>query len=116
LQPTPDGQGFNPYNAHPVGWFINTFAPALNWAHGVATVVSDNVKPATDCDAPMVSQLSYCRAGMNPKILPFTCAPRFEPKAKSLCHAGVDVEFSTKGCVASPEMEDKKSDALFVWR
>jgi hypothetical protein len=40
--------------------------------------------------------------------------PKFAPNAKSLCHAGVDVEFSVNGFAASPEIDDKKSVAPFV--
>jgi hypothetical protein len=64
----------------------------------------------------MVSQLSYCSAGMNPKKPPLICEPKFAPKPKSLCHAGVDVEFNVSGFTDSPEIEDKKSEGLFVCR
>ena len=62
----------------------------------------------------MVNQLSYCSAGMNPKKPPLIWEPMFAPVTKSLCHAGVDVEVNTSGLAASPEIEDRKSDALFV--
>jgi hypothetical protein len=53
---------------------------------------------------------------MNPKKPLLICDPKFAPKSKSLCHAGVDVEFSESGLSSSPEIDDRKSDALFVCR